>query len=224
MQRLLLIITLLVCAVYLYAQPRYGKYNYYSAGARFTYDMYNYSELSGRNVDIRVRPAFSLGASAGYYASYLIELHGGYRVSWHKVDMDWILPDNPHSNAVDYSKYNLTYISVPLQARINVIYLRQFKLNIGAGLMPEYRIRQSETVTYANGLEFDTEDIHTTKEFRKWLVATPLSMHMKFNLNRHFAIELGGYFNYYLNRMIPNYMNKNGYTYSVSLGFYWDWG
>jgi hypothetical protein len=205
------------------AQYNYGKYNYYTIGGRLTYDVYNFTEKNEVNAEMEVKPGFSFGVSGGYYATYLMELHAGFRYSFHDLNIDWLLPPNANPLAVKRSEYKLRYISMPMQVRINVIYQRHVKFNLGAGLMPEFRLKPRETVTFVSNETMLTEDIHTTKEFRKVLVAAPLSAHMKINIDRHSAFELSGSYYYYLGKLMPNIMEKNGTAYSFTLAFMYDW-
>lgn len=221
--RKFIIIAFLLCSTsLLMAQANYGRYNYYTAGVRFTYDMFNYNELSKVNANVIAQNNFSYGITAGYFVSYILEIHGGLRYAHRDVNVSWLLPTFADPNTIKKSAYRLRYVSVPIEVRLNVATTKHFKMNIGVGLMPEFRRRPQETVTYVSNRVEITEDIHTTKEFKKVLLAAPLNIYWKFNIDRHYAIEIAGGVNYYINNFMPNYLDKHTFSYTGSIGFMYD--
>lgn len=205
------------------AQYYYASYNYYTIGVKGGYDVYNYSLDKSEQISYEMQPNFSVGASGGLYLSYLFELHADLRYSMRNFNIRWDFPQDPTGQVPARSEYKLSYIQLPIQARINALYFNWFKMNIGVGIMPEVRLRPGETVTYQNGTTSKSEDSYLTKNFSTVLVAIPISANFKFNLSRHVAIEVSANYYYYLNEMHTDYMTKPGTAFGIYTGVYYDW-
>ena len=205
------------------AQYYYASYNYYTVGFKGGYDVYSYDFDPGQNVSYEAQPNFSLGVTGAYYATFLIELHADLAYSTRNFNVRWHLPDDPEGMVPALSEYKLAYIRVPLQARINAIYLNWVKLNLGAGIMPEFRLRPQEKVTYQNGSTSESQDAWLTKNFTSVLVAVPFSANLKINFSRHVAMELSAYYYLYLNEMHKEFMLKPGSAYGFYAGMFYEW-
>jgi len=205
------------------AQYNYGSYNYYTLGVKGGYDIYDYSFDESQQMAFLVQPNFNFGISGGLYLSYLLELHADFRYSIRNFDLKWDYPQDPTGQVPALSEYQMSYISVPIQLRINAIYAKWVKLNFGVGIMPDFRLRPQETVTYQNGSTNESNKSYLTKNFTGVLVAVPLSANLKINFSRHVAIELSANYYYYLNKMHKDYMTKNGAGYGFNAGVFYDW-
>ena len=219
----LLLVVLLFASSISYAQYNYGAYNYYTLGFKAGYDIASYSFDEAQQMTYIQQPNLNFGVSGGYYISYLLELHADFRYSIRNFDLEWNYPADPTGQVPALSEYKISYISVPVQLRLNALYLRWVKLNIGAGLMPDFRLRPSETVTYQNGNVSESNKSWLTKGFSGVMVSVPLSAHLKINLSRHFAIEASATYYYYLTKMHQDYMTKPGTTIGFNAGFFYDW-
>ena len=205
------------------AQYNYGSFNYYTLGAKGGYDVYNYTFDEVQQMSYDIQPNFNFGISGGLYLSYLLELHADFRYSIRNFNLKWDYPIDPTGQVPAYSEYKMSYISVPVQLRFNAIYARWVKLNIGVGLMPDFRLRPQETVTYQNGSTNESNKTYLTKNFTSVLVAVPMSANLKINFSRHTAIEFSANYYYYLNKMHKDYMTKNGTAFGFNVGFFYDW-
>jgi hypothetical protein len=207
-----------------HSQYHYGKFNYYSGGIKTSYDMYFYEFNKAQNVKHKQLPNFTITATGAYYFTYLIEFHGGLKYSFRNLVMDWKFPTDPNDLFVpDETKYKVAYIGMPLDARINVLYGMYVKTSISLGIMPEFRTRPREIVTYQN--DITEENFHTfnTKDFRKFLFAFPVGIHTKINLNRHYTLELSANYLQYVTKFNKTYSKNSAYAFSFSLGFFYDW-
>lgn len=206
------------------AQYNYGVFNYYTAGVKMGYDVYQYKMDSNRFVEHIVLPNYSFGISGGWYYKYWIELHMDILYANRDFTVKWLYPDDPNGFVPAKSRYKVKYLSFPMQARFNFIYTRYFKMNGGVGIMPEFRIRKPrEIVTYQNGVENESFDDFLVNDFRKALFGFPLSVHSKINFNRHYSIELSASYIYYVVRMNKILMDKPGAGYYFNMAFYYDW-
>lgn len=218
-----LILFFLIISTTASAQYYYASYNYYTLGVKGGYDMYNYSFDKTQQISYEMMPNFSFGVSGGLYLSYLFELHADLRYSIRNFNIRWDYPQDPTGLVPARSEYKLSYVQIPIQGRINALYFNWFKMNIGIGIMPEIRLRPSETVTYQNGTTNESEDAWLTKNFTSVLVAVPISANFKFNLSRHVAIEASANYYYYLNKMHSDYLTKPGYAFGFYAGVFYDW-
>lgn len=224
MGRFLLILVILVISLSGHSQYHYGKFNYYSAGIKTSYDMYYYKFSELQNVTHTQLPNFTISATGAYYFTYLIEFHGGLRYSFRNLIMDWQFPQDPNDLFVpEQTKYKIAYIGLPMDARFNVIYGLYVKTSISLGFLPEFRTRPREIVTYQN--KITEENFHTfnTKDFSKFLFAFPVGVHTKIHFSRNFTMELSANYLQYLNKFNKTYSEKAAHAYSFSLGFYYDW-
>jgi hypothetical protein len=206
-----------------YAQYNYGAFNYYTLGVKAGYDIYSYSFDETQQMTYEVQPNFNFGVSGGLYLSYLLELHADFRYSIRNFNLKWDFPQDPTGQVPALSEYKMSYISVPVQLRLNAIYLKWVKLNIGVGLMPDFRLRPQETVTYQNGSTSESNKTYLTKNFAPVLIAVPMSANLKINFSRHIAIEFSGNYYYYLNKMHTDFMTANGTAIGFNAGFFYDW-
>jgi hypothetical protein len=207
------------------AQYNYGVYNYYTLGVKMGYDVYSYKMDPERHVEHKVLPNYSFGVSGGWYYRYWLELHGDILYANRDFTVNWLYPLDPSSLRVPASSdYKLAFISIPLQARANFIYTRQFKMNFGVGIMPEFRVRPPrEIVRYQNGYTEESFDSFLTGDFRRFLFGVPISLHTKINFDRHYSMEISMNYMWYLMRMNKVLMNGSGVGYYFNLAFYYDW-
>ena len=208
----------------LVAQYNYGAFNYYTAGVKMGYEFYSYKMDASRHVAHKILPNYSFGVSGGWYYKYWLELHGDILFAKRDFTVEWLYPEDSQGFVPASSDYKLAFISVPLQARANFIYTRYFKMNIGVGIMPEFRVRPPrEIVTYQNGLIQESFDSFLAKDFRKLLFGFPLSLHSKINFNRHYSTEISFNYMWYVVRMNKVLMDGPGTGYYFNLAFYYDW-
>jgi hypothetical protein len=207
-----------------FAQYNYGVYNYYTAGLKGGYDIYSYKMDPTRFVEHQVMPNYSVGISGGWYYRYWIEFHMDILLANRDFTVKWLYPEDPGSLVSAYSDYKVTFLSFPMQARANFVYTRHFKMNFGAGIMPEFRTKQPrEIVTYQNGEVRESFDSFLVKDFRKALFGFPFTLNGKINFNRHYSTELSASYIWYVVKMNKVLMDKPGVGYYFNLAFYYDW-
>jgi hypothetical protein len=205
-------------------QYNYGIFNYYTAGVKTGYDVYSYSMDPKRMVEHEILPNYSFGISGGWYYKYWLEFHLDILLANRDFTVKWLYPPDPVGKVAAYSKYKLYFLSFPMQARANFIYTRYFKMNVGLGIMPEFRVRPPhEIVTYQNGDTRESYDDFLVNDFNRALFGFPMSLHAKFNFNRHYSMELSASYIYYVVRMNTVLMDKPGKGYYFNLAFYYDW-
>ena len=139
------------------------------------------------------------------------------------LSVKWLYPADPDGRVPDKSLYKIGYLSFPMQVRANFLYQKYVKMNAGLGIMPEFRLRPREIVTYQNGQVRESFDDYLNTDFRRALLAFPMSIQARFNFNRHYNVELSVNYLYYVVRMNKYLMDKPGYGFGVYLGFYYDW-
>jgi len=206
------------------AQYNYGVFNYYTAGVKMGYDVYQYKMDPNRFVEHLILPNYSFGISGGWYYKYFLELHMDILFANRDFTVKWLYPEDPGGLVPAQSKYKVNYLSFPMQARFNFIYSRYFKMNAGVGLMPEFRIRKPrEIVTYQNGIEQESFDDFLVNDFRKMLFGLPLSIHAKINFDRHYSMEFSASYIQYMVAMNKILMEKPGAGYYFNMAFYYDW-
>jgi hypothetical protein len=212
----LLLLIFVVSGLSVSAQYYYASYNYYTIGLKGGYDNYTYTFDENQSINYEAQPNFSIGVTGGYYISWLFEAHADLRYSTRNFNIRWSYPLDPQGAVPALSEYQLAYIQVPIQGRINAVYTNWVKLSLGTGLLTEFRLRPQERVTYQNGSISESQKSWLTKDFTAVLVGIPFSANLKINLSRHVALEFSGYYYLYLNKMHQVYMTKPG----SSLGFY----
>jgi len=202
-------------------QYNYNKYNYYVLGVHFGNDIYQYNFDESKKMIEKPQFNYSFGISGAYYYSYLIEFHGSLNFSSRNLKLNWNYPTSP--DALSTSFYKLRYINIPLEARINALYLQWMKLNVGAGIMFDFRLIPKEFLTYQDGSEKESIKYWRSKKFTKVLVAMPLSLNWKIYINRHYTVQLSGYYYLYVNRMHREYLSSPAKATAARLGVYYEW-
>ncbi len=206
------------------AQYNYGVFNYYTVGVKGGLDIYQYSMDPKRSVEYEMIPNYSFGVSGAWYYRYWLEFHMDIMFANRDFTVNWLYPPDPDGNVPASSRYKLNYLSFPMQARANFIYTRYFKMNVGLGIMPEFRVRPPrEIVTYQNGITEESFDDFLVNDFHRALFGFPGSLHMKINFNRHFSTEISASYIFYVVKMNKILMDKPGKGYYFNLGFYYDW-
>ncbi len=221
MKKVLLFLLLFFASGLLKAQFNYNKYNYYSLGVHLGPDFYNYSFDKAKKLTESPQFNYSFGVSGAYYYNWLIEFHGSVNFSSRNLSLNWSFPDS--SDALKNSYYVLRYINIPLEITVNALYLDWMKLNFGVGVMPDFRIRPREFLTYNNGQVSESVKYWNSKKFTSVLVAFPLSMNLKFYINRHYTIQLSAVYLIYANEMHREYMTKSATAINSRLGVYYEW-
>ncbi|MBN2745782.1 MAG: hypothetical protein JXR34_03575 [Bacteroidales bacterium] len=205
-------------------QYNYGVYNYYTAGLKMGYEMYSYKMDPSRNVKHEILPNYSFGITGGWYYRYWLEFHADILFTKRDLRVKWLYPADPFGTVPLYSDYKLAFITIPIQARANIIYTRNYKLNFGVGILPEFRFRPPrEIVTYQNGVEAESFDSFLVKDFRRLLFGFPISLHNKINFNRHYSTEISFNYMWYVTKMNKVLMDGPGVGYYFNLAFYYDW-
>ncbi len=202
-------------------QYNYNKYNYYALGFHLGQDIYNYNFDEAKKMTEDQQFNYSFGITGGYYYNWLIEFHGAINFSSRNLLLNWDYPSSP--DALKSSFYKLRYINLPFEARFNVLYLQWMKLNVGAGLMFDFRFRPKEFLTYQDGSEVESIKYWNTKKFSRVLVAFPLSLNWKIYINRNYTIQLSGSYYLYANRMHKEYLAKPATAYITRLGVFYEW-
>jgi|GEM_PF-2506318 hypothetical protein len=220
--RLLIVFLLMMVGIgTISAQYHRKKFNYYTIGVKLGPDFINYKIDPNKNFSDIPKLNFSVGVSGGYYYYWLLEFHGALLYSSRNWYLDWTLSENPE--AIDETKYVLQYISLPLEARYNVLYLNEWKVSVGTGIFFDFRLKPKEYKFYNDGSFQESVKYWNSKNFTKILVGLPLTLNIKFYLDRHNTIELGGAYNLYFNRMHKDYLLKPGSSYTARLAFYYEW-
>lgn len=221
MKSLFVIIVLIAFGLTAKSQYNYNKYNYYVLGLQLGNDVYKYNFDDSKRMVEDPEFNYSFGISGGYYYNWIVEFHGSLNFSSRNLALNWNYPSSP--DALQRSYYKLRYINIPLEARINALYLQWMKLNFGAGVMLDFRFIPKEFLTYQDGSEVESIKYWSTKKFTKVLVALPLSLNWKFYINRHYTMQLSGYYYLYANRMHKDYLLSPATAFAARLGFYYEW-
>lgn len=226
MKRITVILVFSFIVIASYGQYNYNKYNYYSVGVKLGPDFYSYTIDDGKNADIVPEFNFSLGVSGAYYVTWNFEVHAAIYYSRRKFAIDWNYPGisiglDPKVRV--RSDHYMNYINIPIEARINALYLSWMKLNFGVGIMPDFRFKPREKTTYNTGDIVDSDQYWGSKHFTRILIAFPLSMNLKFYLSRHITIEASAYYYLYVNRMHKKYLTKPGNAIAPRLGVFYEW-
>lgn len=220
----LALIFFLLFSIKSFSQYNYGIFNYYTAGVKVGYDLYSYNMDETRFVEHQVLPNYSMGISGGWYYKYWLELHMDILYANRDFTVNWLYPIDPSGLIPVSSDYKVAFLSFPMQARANFIYTRYFKMNVGLGIMPEFRVKQPrEIVTYQNGKTLESYDSFLVKDFRKALFGFPASLHTKVNFNRHYSTELSVSYIWYIVKMNKVLMDGPGVGYYFNIAFYYDW-
>ena len=221
MKKIVLIFGFVFSVFALMAQYNYNKYNYYSVGISMGPDFYMYDFDKKMNVKEDPQFNFSVGVHGAYYVTWVFEVHASINYSTRNLSLIWDYPSSPDALAESY--YKMSYINIPIEARVNALYFSWMKLNFGFGLMPDFRFRPKEFLTYQDGTTSESVKFWNTKNFRSFLVAAPVSMNFKFYLGRHYTIELSGSYYLYLNKMHKDYLNKPTTALATRIGMAYEW-
>lgn len=221
MKRIIFILFFIAVGYAVFAQANYNKYNYYSVGIKLGPDFYNYDLDQSKLMSLEPSTNFSFGVTGAYYVSWVFEVHGNINFSSRNLTLLWDFPEAP--DALAKSEYKLNYINIPLEARVNALYFNWMKLNFGMGLMPEFRFRPREFLTYQDGSSAESFKFWGTKNFKSFLFAIPLSMNMKFYLDRHLTIEFNASYYLYLNKMHTDYLDKPANALATRIGISYEW-
>ena len=206
MKHFLLLFIILFSVNRSFSQYNYNKFNYYTVGAKLGPDFYFYDMDENKNGTFDNTINYSIGVSGGYYFSWLFEFHGAVYYSNRNFGIDWsypgipVGPDDP--KVLTRSEYKMSYINFPLEARFNLLYLNWMKLNVGTGIMPDFRFKPRETQYYNDGDIVESEQYWQTKDFTRVLFAIPVSLNFKFYYDRHISIEASCSYYQYINRML----------------------
>lgn len=181
--------------------------------------MYNFDE--SKKVTYSPQTNFSIGAHGAYYVSWVFEVHASINYSSRNLTLLWDFPSSPDALAESY--YKMNYINIPIEARINALYFNWLKLNFGIGLMPDFRFRPKEYLTYQDGSTSESLKFWNTKNFRSVLIAVPLSANFKFYLGRHYTLEFSGSYYMYLNKMHKDYLKQPGQAVATRVVLSYEW-
>ncbi|OYT10670.1 MAG: hypothetical protein B6I18_07910 [Bacteroidetes bacterium 4572_112] len=228
MKFLSILIILLFTLNISYSQYTNNSYNYYSVGIKMGPDYYKYTMNEDKDISIDMKTNYSAGISGAYYISWLFELHASVYYSNRDFAIDWHYPNigvGPNDPEVLIrTEYTMQYISIPMEARINALYLNWMKLSFGTGLLTDWRFKPQETQYYNNGKIIVSEQYWQTKDFTRVLLAVPLSANMKVYLGQHLSIEASAAYYFYLNRMQTDYFSKPANAFVPRLAFFYEWG
>ena len=227
MKKIFLLLIILFSVSSAFSQYNYNKFNYYTVGLKLGPDFYFYNMDENKNGTFDNNFDYSIGVSGGYYFSWLIEFHGAAYYSNRNFAIDWHYPGIPvgpnDPKVLTRSEYRISYLNFPLEARFNVLYLNWMKLNVGTGIMPDFRFKPRETQYYNNGDIVDSDQYWQTKDFTRLLIAIPFSLNFKFYFERHISMEVSGSYYLYLNRMQEDFLTKPGSAVATRLAVYYEW-
>ena len=227
MRKIYLFFFLVFSASIAFSQYNYNKYNYYSVGVKLGPDFYSYKMDDNKNGDFDPVFNYSIGVAGEYYFSWLIEFHGSVNYSSRNFAIDWYYPNIPvgpdDPEVLIRTEHSMSYINIPLEARFNVLYLNWLKVNIGAGFMTDWRFKPGETQYYNNGKIIDSEQYWQTKDFTRVLVSFPVSLNLKFYIDRHSCVEVSTAYYFYVNRMQSDYLSKPANAITPRVAFYYEW-
>jgi hypothetical protein len=208
-------------ALNLNAQYNYNKFNYYSLGIKAGPDFYTHTLDPNKKMTIDPTFNMSVGISGAYYVVWYFEVHGSIQYSSRNISFIHTLSTNP--DALFLSEYKISYLNIPLEGRFNVLYNNIVKLNLGIGLMPDFRFRPKEFLTYNDGQRIESIKYWSSKNYTKVLFAFPASAHAKFYLDRHYTLEVGGTYYFYMNRMHKEFFTQPSNGLAIRLGVFYEW-
>lgn len=205
------------------AQRGYASYNYFSAGMKSGIDIFNYKIDPNQQAELTSQLNLGFSGSFAYYYSWLFEFHGDFMISSRSFELKWNYPIDPQGLAPAFSVHRVPYVSFPMQARINALYFDRFKLNIGAGIMPEFRLRPKEVITYQNGAEEQSYQSRLSNNFNAILFAFPFSANLKIYLSKNYALEASANYLLYMNKLNSVYLSEPSPALSYRLGLFYEW-
>ena len=221
MKKLFIVIVFIVSFASVQGQYNYSKFNYYSLGLRLGPDMFSYDLDEVKNITKDDNFNFTIGVEGAYFITWLFELHASINWSSRNMTLLWNYPTDP--DALAKSEYKLNYLNVPIEIRFNALYLNWMKLNIGAGIMPDFRFRPKEFLTYQDGRVDESIKFWSTKNFTSVLFAFPLSVNATIYINRHYNIALGVGYNVYVNKIHKDYLVSPANSLIIRAGMSYDW-
>ena len=221
MNRIFIIVVFVFSFMSMKGQYHYSKFNYYSLGLSFGPDMYSYSFDAAKNITNDDKFNYTIGLSGAYFATWIFEVHASLNYSSRNMTLLWDYPEDP--NAIAKSEYKLNYLNIPIELRVNALYLNWMKLNLGVGIMPDFRFKPKEILTYQDGNTQESIKFWGTKNFAPFLFAFPFSANLRFYLNRHYTIGFGASYYLYVNKMHTNYLTSPANAVTIRAGLYYDW-
>ncbi len=227
MKRITFVLFFVVLMLGVKAQYNYSKFNYYAVGVKLGGDIYNYKMDPAKNGSFDRMFNYTVGVSGAYYYSWIFEFHGSVNYSDRRFAIDWEYPLNSVEpgdlRTLIRSEYRMKYINIPLEARVNALYLGWMKLNFGVGIMPDFRFKPNETQYYNDGDIIESEQYWRAKKFTRLLIAFPITGNIKFYLDRHFTIEFSAAYYIYANRMQKEFLSKPANAIIPRVAMYYEW-
>ncbi len=227
MKRICFVLFFIVFTLSLKAQYNYSKFNYYAVGVKLGSDIYNYKMDDNKYGEFDRMFNYTVGVAGAYYYSWIFEFHGSINYSDRRFAIDWQYPYNSVGSldpkTLTRTEYRMKYINIPVEARINALYLGWVKLNFGVGIMPDFRFKPKETQYYNDGEILESEQYWRAKKFTRVLIAFPLSANAKFYLDRHYTIELSTSYYLYVNKMQKEFLSTPANAIIPKLAIYYEW-
>lgn len=205
------------------AQFGYAHYNYYSVGGKLGYDHFILNMDKNLFGKVTHTSAYSISGSGAFYYSWLFEFHGDFQYSYRTFEYEWDFYPDPEGKAVKTSYYGLSYLSIPLQAKINAIYGDIAKLTFGTGIMPEMRFRPYEEITYQNNTSTVSAKSWLTSGYRVAALAIPVSADLKIYLDKHYTLLFSTTYYYYITKLHKTYFSEAPQILSFRAGFFYEW-
>ncbi len=221
MNKIIIIVGFLLSFISLKAQYHYSKFNYYSLGLSVGPDLYSYSFDEAKSITNDKKFNYTIGVSGAYYATWIFEIHASINYSSRNMTLLWDFPAD--SNALAKSEYKLSYLNIPIELRANILYLNWMKFNLGIGIMPDFRFRPQETLTFQDGESRVSVKFWGSKNFAPFLFAFPFSANFRFYINRHITVGIGASYYLYVNKMHTDYLSSPANALVIRSGFYYDW-
>ncbi len=227
MRKIYIILFFMLLVFSLKAQYNYSKFNYYNVGIKLGPDFYSYKMDENKNGTFDQLFNYSIGVAGGYYYSWIFEFHASINYSDRRFAIDWHYPGIPvgpnDPQVLIRSEYHMKYINIPMEARVNALYLNWMKLNFGVGIMPDFRFKPQEIQYYNDGTTIDSKQYWQAKDFTRVLIAFPLTMNIKFYIDRHISIEASAAYYFYVNRMQTDFQSNAANAVATRVAVFYEW-
>lgn len=152
--------------------------------------------------------SYHLGVSGQYFLEYNINLRQDILYTNRNVFLDYNYGEevNPNDDFLpDRVDWNIGYITLPFRANYNYLYTQHLKGFLSAGLAPEIKTHDKESVVFLSGRTAEHFKLLYSRRFNRVNLAGTLSAGFKYNHSAHFAIEVEGGIMQYVGKVNSDY-------------------
>ncbi len=221
------------------AQPwrkrRYRRSNYgyaqtmlYGTGAKFGVLFFDYKmnyDGPGNRYSFKPDFAYHTGVSGEYFIKYNIDIRADVLFSQRKLYLNYNYGDevDPSDDHLpDRVDWRLLYLMIPLRVNYNYLYSQHLKAYISAGLMPEFKTQDFESVTYLSGRVNENYKLLYNHKFNRVNLAGNLSLGFKYNYSGHVGMEIEAGIFQYVGKVNKDFSTGPPWAYYAEFGFFYD--